>query len=386
MAKDFDVIIVGGSLAGSTTAFQLASQGVRVALLERENFLRRKVCGEGLSQTGYRLLQNAGLSNVVDRISLQPYDRFLVHDRATEPTTLVSRKGALGYGVPREQFDHAVFQAAVSNPNVTSLQGTFVEEIRQVGDRVTVFTDNGALTAPFVVLAAGSQKGFGIPERKTNSPHIRYGFSFRISGEPRVPFTSVHAFLRDGFQVLCTPVSNDTLTVSVLISKYRVSKSIEALRVEALGFASAFFKEYKICNPVLACGAIGRVRRPASYGRILLAGDVCEQFDPIGGMGMTHAFLCATLASSALRSSISEPTQYLQHFAEYARKRELEVRPLRGFTRLSYSALTKDTWWGTLLRRNAAVGQLVSSTVHGVCASKQCALMLGILAILGTEL
>jgi 2-polyprenyl-6-methoxyphenol hydroxylase-like FAD-dependent oxidoreductase len=45
---NFDGIIVGAGVAGSTTAALLARQGFRVLLVEKATFPREKVCGEGL--------------------------------------------------------------------------------------------------------------------------------------------------------------------------------------------------------------------------------------------------------------------------------------------------------------------------------------------------
>ena len=42
----FDAVIVGAGLAGSAAAIQLARAGWSVALIERQRFPRRKVCGE----------------------------------------------------------------------------------------------------------------------------------------------------------------------------------------------------------------------------------------------------------------------------------------------------------------------------------------------------
>ncbi len=46
--KTFDIIIVGAGPAGSTCAFYLATQGKRVALLERACFPRDKICGDAV--------------------------------------------------------------------------------------------------------------------------------------------------------------------------------------------------------------------------------------------------------------------------------------------------------------------------------------------------
>lgn len=46
MASDYDVIVVGGGLAGATLARSLAGKGVRVLVLERERVFRDRVRGE----------------------------------------------------------------------------------------------------------------------------------------------------------------------------------------------------------------------------------------------------------------------------------------------------------------------------------------------------
>ncbi len=43
---EFDVVVVGAGPAGSTVAIELARAGWSVALIERQRFPRRKVCGE----------------------------------------------------------------------------------------------------------------------------------------------------------------------------------------------------------------------------------------------------------------------------------------------------------------------------------------------------
>lgn len=47
--NDADVIVVGAGPGGSATAYHLARHGVRVLLLEKTEFPREKVCGDGLT-------------------------------------------------------------------------------------------------------------------------------------------------------------------------------------------------------------------------------------------------------------------------------------------------------------------------------------------------
>src|SRR3954463_8409831 len=58
---DTDVIIVGAGPGGSTTAYHLAAHGVRVLLLEKTEFPREKVCGDGLTPRAVKQLVKMGI-------------------------------------------------------------------------------------------------------------------------------------------------------------------------------------------------------------------------------------------------------------------------------------------------------------------------------------
>ena len=59
----FDALIVGAGLAGSAAAIQLARAGWSVALIERQRFPRRKVCGECMAASNLPLLQALGVGD-----------------------------------------------------------------------------------------------------------------------------------------------------------------------------------------------------------------------------------------------------------------------------------------------------------------------------------
>ncbi|SCL37713.1 geranylgeranyl reductase family [Micromonospora pallida] len=59
--QDADVIVVGAGPGGSATAYHLARHGVRVLLLEKTEFPREKVCGDGLTPRAVRQLVRMGV-------------------------------------------------------------------------------------------------------------------------------------------------------------------------------------------------------------------------------------------------------------------------------------------------------------------------------------
>jgi 2-polyprenyl-6-methoxyphenol hydroxylase-like FAD-dependent oxidoreductase len=67
MKASFDAVIVGAGPAGSTASILLAKAGWRVALVEKQPFPRRKVCGECLGATNLPLLQSLGVGEAFAR-------------------------------------------------------------------------------------------------------------------------------------------------------------------------------------------------------------------------------------------------------------------------------------------------------------------------------
>ncbi|MCK5712085.1 MAG: FAD-binding protein, partial [Hyphomicrobiaceae bacterium] len=54
---EFDAITIGGGLAGSAFALELARHGARVAVIERTPSAQLKVCGDFLSAEAQHLLR-----------------------------------------------------------------------------------------------------------------------------------------------------------------------------------------------------------------------------------------------------------------------------------------------------------------------------------------
>jgi flavin-dependent dehydrogenase len=61
VVDEADVIVVGAGPGGSAAAYHLARHGVRVLLLEKTEFPREKVCGDGLTPRAVRQLIRMGV-------------------------------------------------------------------------------------------------------------------------------------------------------------------------------------------------------------------------------------------------------------------------------------------------------------------------------------
>lgn len=109
-----DVIVIGAGPAGSTAAAVLARHGLRVLLVDREQFPRDKACGDLIPQRCFIDLHKIGL--VSFDFERFPIDRIVLQGSNDLQRTfhLSERQGAGTCVVSRSSFDHALLQHAVA--------------------------------------------------------------------------------------------------------------------------------------------------------------------------------------------------------------------------------------------------------------------------------
>ena len=69
MQTHFDAVIIGAGPAGSSAAILLARAGWSVALVEKQRFPRRKVCGECIAASNLPLLDALGIGPEFARLA-----------------------------------------------------------------------------------------------------------------------------------------------------------------------------------------------------------------------------------------------------------------------------------------------------------------------------
>jgi flavin-dependent dehydrogenase len=161
----FDAIIIGAGPAGSTAAILLARAGWRIALVERQSFPRRKVCGECIAATNLPLLENLGIGVAFQALAGPPLKQValicgehLIHaDLPALPDTARPWGRALG----REHLDLLLLQQA-ERAGTTLFQPWTVYAIEgeagnwRCGLRASSHTETLGIGAPILIAASGS--------------------------------------------------------------------------------------------------------------------------------------------------------------------------------------------------------------------------------------
>tara|TARA_R110000751_G_scaffold307089_1_gene427293 strand:+ start:67 stop:1284 length:1218 start_codon:yes stop_codon:yes gene_type:complete len=114
---DYDIIVVGGGPAGASAAYFNATNGKRVLLIEKAEFPRDKVCGDGVTGKALQVLHEMGLSNEVANIKeiscnevllSSPNQTFLTIPISTPNDPLTA------FCIEREIFDNLLYQKAIT--------------------------------------------------------------------------------------------------------------------------------------------------------------------------------------------------------------------------------------------------------------------------------
>ena len=336
-----DVVIAGGSVAGSTLAILLGRAGVAVELYEQHAFPREKACAEGLMPAGAAVLGRLGL---LDEIGGAPFRgiRYLGFGRRVEATfPATAGIPGRGLGQRRLRLDATLFAAARATPGVTARDGLRVEGPLLESGRVRgVLVDGQTRRARLVVAADGPRSGLrrrlGL-ETKSGPASARLGLRvhYRLA-EGRLPQDHVEIFLGDGHEIYVTPLPGQEVSVAALASRQACGRPAGAFFQRALARHRALSELLEGAEPTSELGGrtplAARARQSVLPGLVLL-GDAALALDPITGAGMAQALLSAELLCRLLVPAAGrfEPSDDV--LAEFDRQRRAIYREAAIFAR-----------------------------------------------------
>jgi geranylgeranyl reductase family protein len=115
--KTAQVVVVGAGPAGSSVAAGLATQGVDVLLLDKANFPREKVCGDGLTPRSVHVLQEMGLIQQIMNAGALRIDGVRIHAPNGQPVEarfadLSAEYPPYGLTIPRHVLDTLLLENA----------------------------------------------------------------------------------------------------------------------------------------------------------------------------------------------------------------------------------------------------------------------------------
>ncbi len=317
----YEVVIVGAGPAGSTCAYYLAVHGVNVLLIDKENFPREKVCGDGIAPRAVRSLYKMGLQDRFDG-HFNKFHSFLFAGAGKSvvynPIPPTPRFPDHGYIIKRHDLDKILLDHARER-GAEILENCEVKEPLVEGGRVVgvlAEREGGRLeiTADVVVGADGARSTLG------SSLNL-------ISNDPRYIGVSIRQYFEgveeigDCLEVYpervispasgwIFPLGEGIANVGVGAMLYHIKQKNINLReyldrfINDSSHASGKLKRAKPISPLK--GAILRVGLGGSKIEcpgLILIGDAASATNPVSGEGITYALETGEMAAEHILES-----------------------------------------------------------------------------------
>lgn len=350
MSFDYDVIVVGGRVAGSATALLLARLGHRVLIIDRSYPSKETLSTHAIMRSGVVQLKRWGLlSRILDHNT--PPIRRIVLGFGEQEIGFDFRE-AFGvdalYAPRRHILDTELLAAAVAagaefRQGYRLLDLIFAENGRVIGVEVDVNGALLALRARFVVGADGLRSRVAAavkaPAYETHPAVSTYTYAY-FAG---VPSDSYDAYFVPGAAAGFIP-TNDGLTAAFaarrnngrLINDEAYYQLVETSSPNML----AQLKTAERKSPFYrTLGLPGFLRVPGGPGWALV-GDAGFTKDPLSAHGISDAFRDAELLANALDAALTERQPEAEALTAYHQTRDRFALPLHRAT----SALAHYAW------------------------------------------
>lgn len=294
---NYDVIIIGGGLAGLTCAVHLANAGYNVLLLERNTYPHHKVCGEYVSNEILPYLEQLKLS-LPDTVFI---DTLQLSTRNGE---LLQTKLPLGgFGISRFAFDHTLYQKAIAVGAIVHFET--VNNIVFLEDRFVVRTEKEKeYSARIVIGAYGKRSGL---DKQLNrgfiskpSPWLGVKAHYLMPDFPD-NLVALHNF-EGGYGGL-SKTESGAVNFCYLASykSFRTQKNIEKFNSNVVSgnkHLNYFLKNARpLFDEPISIAQVSFGQKDMVEDHILMCGDTAGLIHPLCGNGMAMAIHSAKIAS-----------------------------------------------------------------------------------------
>ena len=307
MRKDYDIIIVGGGLAGLTAALHLSQSAYSILLIEKNEYPKHKVCGEYVSNEVLPYLKRLGIDPVAH--GAKQITKFAFSGLSGKTLHIDLPLG--GFGISRYALDYLMYKQALKNG--VTVEKASVIDITYCDQMFEVSVPDKSYRTPHVLGAFGKRSMLDITlSRKfisTRSPWL--AVKAHYEGDFPEDRVALHNF-KGGYCGL-SKVETDAVNVCYLtdVTTFKKYKDLDAYRVEVLeenkALKSFFAKAKPIFNKPLTISQVSFQKKHTVENHILMIGDSAGLIHPLCGNGMAMAIHSAKIASECLLEFLAYP-------------------------------------------------------------------------------
>jgi menaquinone-9 beta-reductase len=297
----YDVLVVGGGPAGATAAALAARAGLSTLIIERTRFPREKVCGDCLNPGAWRVLDELGVSEKIDRLpsaKLRWVDFRNIRGRSIR--FALSDRGRGERGIRRKLFDETLINHAISS----GAEVRFGEPVLKIrpGSAWQVSTNDETVQARFLIAADGRNSSVArllADYPKTATDRVGFQTHFLSDAEPHV------ALQLSPYGYLGLATVGENLTNLCLVCRPPHADRFRREAEEKFGLPAG--------HRWLSITPLTRIAVQSRRPNLMYIGDAARVVEPLTGEGILYALRTGALAAKAISqatTSSSDPSLF----------------------------------------------------------------------------
>ncbi|MEO1653163.1 MAG: NAD(P)/FAD-dependent oxidoreductase [Bacteroidota bacterium] len=353
----YDILIIGGGLAGLSAAIRLSEARLKVALVEKNHYPFHRVCGEYISNESIPFLNSLGIDPF--QLGAVALDRFRLSSPRGNYLDLSLQSG--GFGISRYTLDEALYHRA-AELGTDFFLGKKAMKLQSEADWGQVELNDGQLLeARFLLGAYGKRSNLDSYLNRQffrqRSPYLGVKYHIKTDLHPQDQI-ALHNF-SNGYCGI-SRVENDTFCLCYLSSRSNLKKygSIAEMEENILHqnpFLKNLFQnsDFLFDKPKVI-NEISFAPKPQFESGVFMVGDTSGMITPLCGNGMAMAFHGSKILSGLMIQHFKSEINYHQLIERYQKNwrkqfaRRLwvgrNIQRFFGDTRLSEALLESARW------------------------------------------
>ena len=297
--KTFDVIIIGGGLSGSSTAFSLSKKGYSVLIIEKEKVQDYKPCAGGMASSMQRYLPLDMKDAIESKIKNVEF-RWKASDNV-----IADLSGESPFWIiRREKFDQILLDESSKN-GVKIIRPAIAEKITKKNDKWEITCNNeNTYLSEFLVIADGSlskwAEYFKLGPRR---PKFANTISLRLKGLGEIPKDAVRfefGFIKYGFAWAFPLKESLNIGLGTFINNNSLeNQDINKQVIRSFGFDNF---PYETINKKLR---IWNGFHSINGDKVLAVGDAASLCDPFLAEGIRPSLISSFYAAECIDQCLS---------------------------------------------------------------------------------